>query len=44
LTLDERIQALTTNLELESHMREDLRKHHEEFMRQMTAYAADVRG
>ena len=43
LTIDERIQALTTNLELESHMREDLRKNHEEFISRMTAYAADVR-
>ena len=54
MTIDERIQALTMHLELESQMREDLRREHEaqleelrknhaDFVSRMTAYAADVR-
>jgi hypothetical protein len=43
LTVDERIQAIATHLELLSHMDEDLKKNHEDFVRRMTAYAADVK-
>ena len=43
MSIDERLQAIAMHLELLSHMHQDLEKRHDDFIRQMTAYAADVR-
>lgn len=47
MTIDERLEALAMHLELVTHMHEDYEKkadkRHEEFVRQMTAYSADVK-
>jgi hypothetical protein len=47
LTIDERLEALAMHLEVLTRVHEDFEKksdqRHEEFVRQMTAYAADVK-
>jgi hypothetical protein len=43
LTIDERIEAIGTHLELLSHMHQDLEKKHQDFAAKLTAYSADVK-
>jgi hypothetical protein len=43
MTIDERLEALTMHLEVVTHLHEDLEKRHDEFKKQMTEYAADVK-
>ena len=43
MTIDERIEAIGTHLELLSHMHQDLEKKHQDFAAKLTAYSADVK-
>jgi hypothetical protein len=43
MTIDERLEAIAMHLEVLSGMHADLEKRHDEFVKQMTAYAADVK-
>jgi hypothetical protein len=43
MTLDERLEALTHSVELLASMHEDAQKRSEDFQKQMTVFAAQIR-
>jgi hypothetical protein len=43
VTIDERLEAIAMHLEVLTQVHGDYDKRHEEFVRQMTAYSADVK-
>jgi hypothetical protein len=43
MTIDERLETLAMHLKVLTGMHEALEKNHDEFVKQMTSYAADVK-